>query len=557
MAHKFPFTRWRIEDVLDLEYFLHADKESGCDKETLKQRDRSIFNKIKANFTGKGDLDHDNTPEARRYLIKNWLEARREKSNNKELPGGLFHSTLRLLKWALAVLGAFSGVGLALSLLQYDGKMPINIAFYGGLLIVLQFAIFILLITFGMWHKFAAQFFTSLWWDHLSRLLLCLKPKAHKAAENAPSELRERMYALYGQLKIQNSIYGNLFLLIISPITLLFGLCFNLAALVVTLVKLFFTDLAFGWQSTLLVPEQIHELVKLIARPWSWMNIFREGIGVPTLEQVQNSHIILKDGVIHLQTPDLVSWAAFLCLGLLFYGVLPRILIWLLSLWKQRRALAKLDFSHASCRELLSRMRTPQVVFHERDKNSVAEPQTGGQFQSKQSKTGEQSQSTEQNETGGLGTPPDISIPMPPSGEENGEEAVVLLEEDLVEDAYPAAIQTLGEEMFQLSIGEMLTVGGNFKRNEESLKRLEQRQWRHNGAVLLILSAWQPPIDEKLELLRHLRRVLPEHGRIILLLIGKPRPDSILTPPKPTDYDIWKQRALALGDPWLEIIACE
>lgn len=196
-------------------------------------------------------------------------------------------------------------------------------------------------------------------------------------------------------------------------------------------------------------------------------------------------------------------------------------------------------------------MRTPQVVFREKDKNSTAEPPTS-RTPHPQSKVGEQD------------PPPDVSIPMPPPGEENGEEAIALLEEDLVQDASPATIQTLGatiqtlgQELFQLSIGKMLTVGGSFKREEESLRRLEQRQWRHNGAVLLILSAWQPPIDEKLELLRHLRRILPEHGRIILLLIGKPRPDSILTPPKPTDYDIWKQRALALGDPWLEIIACE
>ncbi len=551
MAHKFPFTRWRIEDVLDLEYFLHADKENDCDKETLKQRDRSIFNKIKANFTGKGDLDHDNTPEVRRYLIKNWLEARREKSNDKQLPGGLFHSTLRLLKWALAILGAFSGMGLALSLLQYDGKMPINIAFYGGLLIVLQFAIFILLITFGMWHKFAAQFFTSLWWDHLSRLLLCLKPKAHKAAENAPSELRERMYALCGQLKIQNSIYGSLFLLTISPITLLFGLCFNLAALVVTLVKLFFTDLAFGWQSTILTPDQFHCLAKGIALPWSWMNMFREGIGVPTLEQVQNSQIILKDGVFNLPTPALASWATFLCLGLFVYGVLPRILLWGLSFWKQRRALAQSEFSHASCQELLRRMRTPQVDFRER-KNSSAETKISPE--ALQTTTGVQAQSelSKANEQDPL---PDVTIPTPPPGD--GEEAVALLEEDLVPNASPAVIQTLGQELFQLSIGEMLIVGGSFKREEESLKRLERRQWRHSGAVLLILSAWQPPIEEKLELLRHLRRILPEHGRIILLLIGKPRSDSILTPPKSTDYDIWKQRALALGDPHLEIIACE
>ncbi len=531
MARKFPATRWRIEDILDLEYFFQNDKESGCDKETLKQRDRSIFSKIQANFAGEKDELGKNTPEVRRYLIKNWLETRSEKSDNKQLPGGLFHSTLTILKWAISILGALSGMGLALSLLQYDGKEPINIAYYVGLLIVLQFIIFIVLLTFGMWHKFAARFFTSLWWDHLSRLLLSLKPGMNKATERTPSELRERMYALCGQLRIHQSIYGNLFLLMLSPITLLFGLFFNIAALLVTLVKLFFTDLAFGWQSTLLSPEQVHRVAEIIAMPWSWM----KGIGLPTPEQVENSHIILKDGVFHLQTPDLVSWASFLCLGLLFYGVLPRILIWLLSLWKQNRALGQLDFSHALCRELLSRMRS-----REPDKTP----------EEKQPETSDPPKPDRQP------TPEDGQGDTLSSEKESGEEAVVLLEEDLAADVSSDAIQTRSRQLFQLEIREILKVGGSFKRERESLERLQQRQWHSNGAVLLILSAWQPPIEEKLALLRKLRGLLPEHGRIILFLVGKPQPDNIFTPPKPTDYDMWKQRTLALGDPWLEIMAC-
>ncbi|MBR5997706.1 MAG: DUF2868 domain-containing protein, partial [Deltaproteobacteria bacterium] len=477
-------------------------------------------------------------------LIKNWLEARRGKPGEKQLPGDLFHSTLTILKWAISILGALSGMGLALSLLQYDGKEPINIAYYIGLLIVLQFAIFILLLTFGMWRKLSARFFTSLWWDHLSRLLLTLKPEAHKAAKHTSSELREQMYALCGQLRIHQSIYGNLFLLMLSPITLLFGLFFNIAALLVTLVKLFFTDLAFGWRSTLLSPEQVHRVAEIIALPWSWM----KGIGLPTLEQVENSHIILKDGVFHLQTPDLVSWASFLCLGLLFYGVLPRILIWLLSLWKQRRALARLDFSHASCRKLLSRMRIPAPP--------TPEPSPDGQDQREaRIETGGQTQSG-QSETGGQTTPEDIKGGMPSPEKETGEEAVVLLEEDLAADVSPASIQARSRQLFQLEIREILKVGGSLKRERESLEQLQQRQWHSNGAVLLILSAWQPPIEEKLALLRKLRGLLPEHGRIILLLVGKPHPENIFTPPKPTDYDIWNQRVLALGDPWLEIMAC-
>ena len=145
---------------------------------------------------------------------------------------------------------------------------------------------------------------------------------------------------------------------------------------------------------------------------------------------------------------------------------------------------------------------------------------------------------------------------MPSSEKESGEEAVVLLEEDLAADVSPDDIQTRGRQLFQLEVREILKVGGSFKRERESLEQLQQRQWHSNGAVLLILSAWQPPIEEKMALLRKLRGILPEHGRIILYLIGKPQPDNIFTPPKPTDYDMWNQRALALGDPWLEIMAC-
>lgn len=117
--------------------------------------------------------------------------------------------------------------------------------------------------------------------------------------------------------------------------------------------------MAFGWQSSLqLSAQQVADGVRLLALPWSWF--LPEGMGYPSLAQVEGTQIILKDGIYHLATQDLVSWWPFLCTALVVYGLLPRLLLLMGGYIRYRHQLDALELRNPEIRWLLQRMTTPR-----------------------------------------------------------------------------------------------------------------------------------------------------------------------------------------------------
>ena len=511
--------KWNIHDLIDLEYFLHGDEEK--DEEGLIRRDRAIFLKI---IPAKGT----HLP-SRRSLIRRWLEVRKRQDQESILPGTAFQETLVLLKCVVIVMGIFSGGGLALSLLQYKGVQPVNVSGYVGLLIVLQ-AVLLLILSGGFFLRRFCRFsrrktFSGTFWG---TLLYALSRRVAASAMNRLTEdRRSRLQATLGLLKSRRTVYGNLFSLPVFMLSQLFGLAFNIGALLATLARVFTSDLAFGWQTTLQVgPEIIYKLIQILALPWSWLA--PEGTGFPTPVQIENSRIILKEGIAHLATPDLVSWWPFLCLGIVFYGVLPRLLICLATWLLRRITLRKLDFSHAACDSLMRRMQTPLLETlpldreEEREELSICE---------------------------GPSEMPEILQTESSSG-------VVLMNEELAARASRADIVRVAEAYFGMSIGEILEFGGQLDQDRQVLEHLKDRNWEgRQSGVLLVQEAWQPPILETLAFIRQLRRSLPEKGKIAVLLIGRPDRKTVFTPPGKIDRKVWEEQLQALGDPYLGI-AC-
>ena len=509
--------KWDIKDLIDLEFFLHGDE--GKDEETLIRRDRAIFLNIAS-----PPAKH---PPSRRYLVRGWLEARKKDQQEPILPGTAFHETLALLKWIAFLLGLLSGGGIALSLLQYQGVQPVNVSGYVGLLIVLQ-AILLLLLGGGFLLRRFVRFFrrktllASFWGALLYGLA---KRTTTSGLDRLPEGRRARLQATLGLLKSRRTVYGSLFFMPVFMISQLFGLAFNIGALVATLTRVLTSDLAFGWQTTVQVgSEMVYKLVRILALPWSWLA--PEGVGFPTLVQVENSRIILKEGIAHLATPDLVAWWPFLCLGIVFFGVLPRLALCLVTWMSRRIALKRLDFSHAACDSLVRRMQTPLLETtpqgREEERDEAAIPEN----------------SYETTEL--FKTEPNLGV--------------ALLNEELTARTAQPEIIRAGEEYFSMSIGEILEVGGRLDQDQEVLEHLKGMDWEgKQSGVLFIQEAWQPPILETLAFFRQLRMNLPEKGKIAVLLIGKPTPETVFTPPGKIDRKVWEEQLQALGDPYLGI----
>ncbi len=104
-------------------------------------------------------------------------------------------------------------------------------------------------------------------------------------------------------------------------LTCVFSLAFSLGTLGTTFFRVMVSDMAFGWQSTLLTSSNtVHDLVSAMA--WPWAGWLPAGLAYPGIEQIEGSRIILKEGISVLTTGDLVSWWPFLCLGIVFYALI-------------------------------------------------------------------------------------------------------------------------------------------------------------------------------------------------------------------------------------------
>ncbi|MCI5126742.1 MAG: DUF2868 domain-containing protein [Candidatus Electrothrix sp. AR5] len=90
---------------------------------------------------------------------------------------------------------------------------------------------------------------------------------------------------------------------------------------------------------------------------------------------------------------------------------------------------------------------------------------------------------------------------------------------------------------------------------EEELVALKKAMEQDKSKdAFVLLEAWQPPIEELLSWLKLFRQTVGPHPIILLALVGKPTPETILTPVQPQHLQIWQQKITALGDPGLQLI---
>src|SRR5690606_41608770 len=109
-----------------------------------------------------------------------------------------------------------------------------------------------------------------------------------------------------------------------------FALWFQLTALAVSLVLVVFTDLAFGWSTTLttgdplLDARRVHRATAVVAAPWRWIIPDAQ----PSLELIEESRYFraASGAVSAREAARLGGWWRFVVLTIVVYGVLPRVI---------------------------------------------------------------------------------------------------------------------------------------------------------------------------------------------------------------------------------------
>lgn len=515
---------WQIPDILDLEYFLRANGQETVDPG--QDRDIYISNILPA-------LDKS-APLSRRHVIRKWLDRKRELEKAKHpdttiLPGETYSEIYGLLQVISAVMAVMTGWATAATLLRYSGVEPVNIASYLAILVLFQIALLIsttLLITVHSIRP--GGFGSSVLYGLISRAAVAVALKLkQKTSKKLSASKKDALSAALGLLRGKRRIYGDLFFWPVFRLLQIFGVALNIGALAGTLLRVLSKDLAFGWQSTLqLSGETVYNLVHSIALPWAWLMPVE--LAHPTLAQINGSHMVLKEGIYHLTTTDLVAWWPFLCFAVTFYGLLPRTLLFFFSIFRTRRSLNRIDFGHSDIDRLMQRLQTPQV-------STMGEP------------------SAVNPESDGLR---DFQVPQTPPPLDAVEERrlVGLIPDEIYDDCPAAELKNHVRQALAAHLGEIFRFGEDMEADRRIIKHLGDTDWSGEASGIFILQeAWQPPIREFLTFLANVREAMGEHVKIEIGLIGRPKQETIFTSPSAEDWRTWHRKLQSLADPYLRL----
>lgn len=509
-----------LPDILDLEFLFKRDEprlEQGDDTE-LRQRDRAIYI-----ATG---LDPDAEP-ATRELAGHWLSARRQEYQRLQvpLPGQIWQETTTFSAVLLFLFSLLIGVGMAASFLRYDGTTPVNVSGFFAIFILLQLLLVVL--SLGLFaYRLSNRIKTpkSVLYALLSRALTRLFTSVFKRSQkHLPATRRLDLQAVAGSLRQLRHLYGNLLLWPAFILLQLAGSGFNLGVLLTLVAKISFTDIAFGWQSTLPLSDAfLAELVRWIALPWSWL--LTQEWAYPDLQQIIGSKIILIEGNWRLTNAGLASWWPFLLCGVLIYGLLPRLLLLGWGRYQLGQGLKNLAFDSASFRQLRRRMLTPLV------------------------------QTEAQQQIPPLARHEPIPKHKPQKHSLTGSGHLVLIPDEIWD---ACSIDLLAPYLADLDKSSPLVPirYGTIEQSDSAF--LDQvssiLQEQNLAGIVVVQEAWQPPIREITTLLGQLRRMIGGSSPLSIALIGKPTADNPLTPVHSQDLTIWLKTTQALADPYLDV----
>lgn len=555
--------KWTTGRIIDFEYFLRQDTISS-DENYLRKRDRDIY------------LNHIQPEIDRGTILLMWLEAMKsveikainigDKINGFFSPGDMYEDLLYLLRTLFLIAGIVTGISLSLTFFSYTGSQPLNVTYFFALTLFPQICLLLIL---------AASFSLSIF--NLNKIRFVKRSgflpypligavvenifmaMNRRVIHNISSQRRDSLMSAIGIIKEGRQVYGLLFFWPVFIVMQLFGVAFNIGVLLSTLFRILFFDTAFGWQSTIQIsPQIVAKIVEVVAAPWGWF--LPAGAGFPDLDQIVGSRIILKDGIYHLTTNDLVSWWPFLCFAIIFYGLLPRLAMFASGLFVLKRSLGQQQFDHGACSNLIRRMVTADIAIKPLDTSPVRHLETE-QLEAIKPVVEPKKNAVEAKQK-------EADSPL----EAKLKPAILLMPSDIHHLIDVEKFKYLIQQSHDYEIKRVIEIGIDFDSEIDSVaseystifdkksqdvkfqgykteykQEYKDEQW----AVVIIQEAWQPPIRETLNFIKSIRNVVDKKTAIIVALTGKAEPENFFTPVEQSDWNIWKMKLATIGDPWL------
>jgi len=520
----------KLKDIIDLDYFIRMDDalESMEDVNSRVIKDRKMYHGCRKNTQNHTEL------------LLSWLILRKEeffaKTGRKDrplLPGTLFSFLHTWMMYSAILSGGILGVSLAYSFLAYHGTSPINVAVFMAVFIVFQFLLILFTLIVVIRRAIGAAtrrnqdqtsvIHTVLIFIFFNFLPRCLK----KAGGTIAKKNRTTLEYTSSLIRRKNREYSRLFFWTFFILASVFAFSFSTGAVSGTFFRVIVSDMAFGWQSTLMATsEGVHDIISLIALPWSWF--MPESVAVPSLEQVEGSRIVLKDGISVLATQDLVSWWPFLCMGILFYAILPRGALIIAGLLAHHHGLQQFDFKRPRFKRLIARMQSPVV-----DINADG-------TQEAQSPAAQHPSSRAMEKQGSFEATLDIA----------GQTALVLASNTVYSDAAMAkVISHINRHLF-FDVKEMIAIQFDFDADSDAVCRIKTST---ADQVILLHEVWQPPIRGVLYYITQIKAVLPEDRPLKILLTQDAGQEDLSVDASDLNFDVWKKAIVKLEDPFISV----
>ncbi|TCO91808.1 uncharacterized protein DUF2868 [Chthoniobacter flavus] len=346
--------KWTLADRLDFEALVAAD-ERATDLAAIAARDARLWEEKIAPSLNAEERSN------RATVFHRWLEARRP---GEILPGKWFTSTSRWFNASAILAGLVLGFAVASGALYYAGERPVNIAVFLAVTVGVQWILLLwtLVVMLSSGIRATSQHL-------LARLGEGIGQALASVADHLSGERRMRLRA---ELATLRQLSGrNLQPLVWTPLLALqsFGVFWNAGVLLALLARVLFTDVAFGWESTVAnSPNGMYALVKALATPWLLFGLNF----CPSLEQVEHSWFHYQSGMAALDRGATVSWWPWLILFVFVYGMIPRSLLRTYFRTRMRLAMRQLSFDEPRHRAAWHRLTGP--VIHSNRPVSEATP---------------------------------------------------------------------------------------------------------------------------------------------------------------------------------------
>jgi hypothetical protein len=286
---------------------------------------------------------------------------------------------------------------------------------------------------------------------------------------------------------------------------------FNVAALCTAIALVTFTDLAFGWSTTLDAnPATVSRIVEAIAWPWHAI----APSAVPSAALVEQSQFFRLEGggTPGLGAPrTLAGWWPFTIFAIVTYGLLPRLALLALSALRLRAATAALLLDDPRVTALLDRMASPALETAAAEHEAVRLRGTHAR--------------------------------APAQRMSMGAVHAVIWEDSLSPDAaHVYARQHLG-----FDVSSVVEAGGSrtLSADDDALERLAAAK---ADTLVVFTPAWEPPLLEFLDFLTALRRRVGEATTIVVTPVPEATRDM-----SEIERETWARAVGRLSDPRLYV----